>query len=121
MKNLIQSLFTKRKIVIVRRDPCDLRMEEWKTQPALVKMARTIISSPDFRAMLDVLRTEHFLNYECRLGATIEDRAVMQARGEGYNACLANLMELGELRKIPDTLEPTFEEPEVEVEPQTNK
>lgn len=103
-------------IVVQHRQPVTLTMAEWRQQPHLVAAARKALNSQDFQAMVEVLRNEHFANYMMGSG-TIEERAVVQARGEGYSACLNNLAQLAVPFTGEKILEPTFEPAE---EPITN-
>jgi hypothetical protein len=99
--------------VVIRRDPTRITLDEWRSDLASVKLARKFLDDPEFRLMVDVLRTSHLVNYVMDMrGVAIEDRAAMQARGEGYTMCLINLEALGDFRKPKQEIEPTFEEEE---------
>ena len=102
----------RKKLVIVRRDPSRLTLEEWRGSGVLVKMARKYLENPEFRLMMDVLRNSSYLNYSLAAGMPMEERAFMQARGEGYCACLSNLEALGDYIVPKDSMEATFELPE---------
>ena len=99
------------------RDQTEVTLVEWQSRPELVKIARKFLDDPQFKLMVDVLRTSHFQNAMMRLvGTTVEDRAAMQARSEGYTVCLNNLRALGEFHEPSSEIEPTFEPEDVELE-----
>lgn len=105
-----------RKLVVIRRDPTRITLDEWRRDPASVKLARKFLDNPEFRLMIDVLRTTHIGGYVMGMeGVSLEDRAAMQARGEGYTLCLRDLDALGEFKKPKEEAEETFE-PEEEPE-----
>src|SRR5512138_1860608 len=110
MKKLI-NLFRKRRTVLVRRDPLSLTIEEWRQHKDLVAAARRIVTDETFQGMVETLRNSHLVNY-CMNHASLEDRAFMQARGEGYTQCINNLLAMACLQKSSEVLEPTFEPPE---------
>ena len=103
-----------RKLVLIRRLSSRLRMHEWRATPDLIKSAQKFLSDPEFLTVIDVLRNESPINWISIRPMTIEDRAVTQARIEGYQLCLNNLESLGTYDKPKEELEPTFEQPEVE-------
>ena len=94
---------------VVRRDPCRIRMEEWRSTPDLVKLAGAALSDPIMRQLVDVLRNEHLANDCCPGLIPIEQRAILQARAEGYSICLNNLESLAVFQKPQEQLEATFE------------
>jgi hypothetical protein len=111
----LSNLFTApRKLIhVVRRDQTQVTLEEWRTNPAMVKMARKFLDDPQFMMLVDVLRNAHFINYSLPVrGVVMEDRAAMQARGEGYTACINNMFAMGEMLKSSDELKETFESEE---------
>jgi len=64
-----------------------------------------------FLRMMDVLRFEHPNKNGLALGTQVFDRAVLQARGEGYQTALNNLKAMSEKpvknRDIPETFSPS--------------
>lgn len=101
-----------RKLLLIRRISSRLRMSEWKSERDLVRAARKFLSDPEFLALVDVLRNESPINWITVRPMTIEDRAVTQARIEGYQLCINNLESLGMFEKPSEKLEPTFEQPD---------
>ena len=96
-------------------NPRDLRIEDWQANDNLVSKAAAVVSLPDFKLMLSVLRTESPSNYGLpQLGVSAEDRAAWQARTEGYHACLNNIEALAELKRQRTYIEPTYENTEKE-------
>jgi hypothetical protein len=99
-------------IQVVRRDACRLRMSEWRANLALVREAGDVLNTTTARTMIDVVRNESPANIVL-LGVPIEERAVMQARIEGYQMALTNLEALAEFEQPKEQLpEPTFESPQ---------
>lgn len=108
------------KIRVMVRDQTRITLDEWRSRPDLIKIASRFLNDPMFRMMMDVLRTTHFQNSAMGIfGVSIEDRAAMQARCEGYTIALNNLEAMGDYQKPKQELEPTFEpEEETETEPE---
>jgi len=100
------------RIRIIERESCRLTLEQWRSDPAMVAKARMISNNPDFRSMLDVLRSAHFANYHLPANADMDARACQQARCEGYSMALCNLEALAEFEKPFTDLPETFETPE---------
>ena len=101
-------------IRIITRDRSDLTMEQWRGEPALVGKAISIIGSDDFMLMMDLLEREHPGNSVLSLDTPDYQRAIWQARCEGYTMALANLRALAIFRKPVEPLEATFEKPETD-------
>jgi hypothetical protein len=104
--------FKKTKLVLIRRISSRVRLSEWRGSQTLVQSARKYLQDPEFLTMIDVLRNESPINWVAIRQMTIDDRAVMHARIEGYQLCLNNLEALGSFQKPEETLEPSFEQPE---------
>jgi hypothetical protein len=79
------------RVEIVRRKESEIRFADWRADPTLCAMAAKVLADPNVQLMLSVLRNEspskHVLHYD----ATLEARALMQARIEGYEMFLNNL------------------------------
>lgn len=110
--NYILTVFGKkqqRQIEVVRRESTSLRIEEWRTQAELVKMANGVWLNSDFRLMMQVAQNECPGNFALLSGG-LEDRAMHQARTEGYNLALANLkamrVPVNQVRELESTYEP---------------
>ena len=98
---------------VVYREVSRLTVDEWRSDPELVRMAAKVLSEPAIRNMLDVLRNSHLARYGTP-GMTMEGRAIHQAQIEGYNTALNNFEALAiELKKHVE-LESTFEPMEFE-------
>lgn len=97
---------------IVPRDICRMTMAEWRTSPDLVAVAVKALAEPSIRHMLDICRTEHLANYLSTQPMSIEDRAIISARAEGYCIALNNFESLGRFEAKREPLEETFERPE---------
>lgn len=90
-----------------------LTLAKWLKEENLIASAATILKHPDMRAMLDVLRNEHPAIKGIALGTPIDQRAIFQARGEGYQLCLNNLMALGEKPTKKQEIQETYAEENV--------
>jgi hypothetical protein len=101
-----------RKIVLIHRISSRLRMAEWKSSKDLVTSARKFLNNPEFMTLVDVLRNESPINWITVGPMTIEDRAVTQARIEGYQLALNNLESLGMFEVPKEEIQETFEQPE---------
>lgn len=97
----------RQKIQIVKREASRFRLHDWKSNTSLVNLARKTLDNNDFRIMMDVVRNEHPLN-QVTFEATVEDRAIVQARCEGYMLALNNLESLGTFEQIRELGPATF-------------
>lgn len=98
---------------MVYREVSRLTLEEWRSDPELVKLASKTLAEPFVRTMLDVLRNSHIGRYGAS-NMSMEGRAIHQAQIEGYNTALNNFEVLGIATKVVAHLESTFERPELE-------
>lgn len=101
---------------IVPRDICRLTMEQWRATPDLCNSANKALHDPIVRHMLDVCRTEHLANYTDTRPMSIEDRAIICARAEGYGIALNNFESLARHERPKEPLVETFEPQEVSAE-----
>ena len=86
-------------------------MHEWRQDKEHVIAARKFLADPNFLVIVDVLKNEAPGNWTLDASrCSIEERAVMQARNEGYCMCLSNLESLGIYEQAKQPLEPTFEQ-----------
>lgn len=101
----------KSKTIVRVLNSTEIRLETWQSAPELVTQARRVFAMPEFRAMLDVLRTESPSNYgfPSRPGLSSDDRVAHACKIEGYNLCLNNLEALARLETAKGMLEATFE------------
>lgn len=116
MLKSLKSLFAKPRVkfLLIRRFSSRLRLAEYRSQENLVKTAQKFLIDPEFQPMLDVLRNEAPSKWMLRDEATTEDRAVLQAKIEGYELAIANLEAMGVFRTMKEAPEPTYEQPEEE-------
>ena len=101
-------------IEVIRRRSNQIRLHEWRSSPELVTKARDVLENPAMLEMIDVLNTEH----PAKIGlfrVTLEDRAIAQARIEGYQLCINNLEAMGTFVKPKVEPEATYEQPEDEM------
>ena len=68
-----------------------MRLSQWRANQGMTNLAGKITRNPDFELMLSVLHNEHPAFVVCDAGTSLQDRAVYQARCEGYTLALANL------------------------------
>lgn len=102
--------FTRSRLQVRILYSTEIRLEQWQRSAELVAQARRIFALPEFRAMLDCLRTESPANYSLPLtGVTREDRETHALHIEGYNLALNNLEAMARLNEKGPALEATFE------------
>lgn len=107
-------LFWKRpqalKIQVVHRESTKLMLHEFRADTTLIKGAHAVLTSDFTKLMLQVLQNEHPVGIVFNPSASLEARALHQAKCEGYGMAIANLLAMGVEQKLPQSLEPTFEE-----------
>lgn len=99
-------------VQVVPRDPCRVSLLEWRTNPDLLRIATKFLRDPEFRMMLDVLDRENpaSMSFTMSARASLKDRAVQQAKCEGYVMAIANLESMGTPWEPPQAPpEATFE------------
>jgi hypothetical protein len=109
-------MFGKRqlKIQIVTRTVTELRLHEWQADKELSGQAKILLGDSRLQLMLAVLHNEHpALVVEDHHNSSLEMRAILQARAEGYSMCLANLEALGQFKAIGTAPDATFEPEEL--------
>jgi hypothetical protein len=101
----------KTKVVLIHREACRLTIDEWRSDPSMTKVAYATLNSPECRAMFDVVKNcgPHNLALPT---VPIEERAIWQARIEGYQLCLNTIESLSTLNQPTEKIEPTYEPPE---------
>jgi hypothetical protein len=100
---------TEYRVKVITRDRTNLSLDEWRSDQALCNAAGKALLNPNIQAMLDVLRNSHPAYFVHTGSISMEDRAVLQARSEGYTLALSNLEALAIHRKPPTEVEATFE------------
>lgn len=98
MFNWFKKQETVPRIQVLEREASELRLAEWRSDPNLTKEAAKILAGSFVKIMLDVLENEHPGAFVMLRGDQ-NDRAVQQARAEGYTMCLSNLKALGKHEK----------------------
>lgn len=117
MKKLFRKLFrhpepsVRTKVVIVKRDASRLSLAEWRADPNLVRAAKKILDSSDFRIMLDIVRNENPINQVFVGKVSMEDRGIHQAYCEGYSVALNTLERLAQATREIELGDPTWEDP----------
>ena len=104
------------KLQVIQRLSSRVKLDEWRSSADLVNAARKVLNDPNTQNMLDVLRNEHPAN-TMTFDAPLDQRAVLQARSEGYTMALANLEALGVFQQQHEEMEATYEQPQEQVEP----
>jgi hypothetical protein len=104
------NLFKKKKVKVqvLHRDETKLRLVDWQSDQQLCATASKVLSDPNLQLMLSVLKNEHPSKYILKFPATIDDRAIHQARAEGYEMFMANLEALAICKVVEPAPEATF-------------
>jgi len=103
----------KRRLLLIRRFSTRVRLEEFRAIPELVATAKKFLNDPEFQPLLEVLRNESPASYvSIDPMLPLDARAVLQARIEGYQLAINNLMAMGEHKKAAEELEAGYEQPE---------
>lgn len=97
---------------VIEREPTHLTLSEWMGDATLVGMAQKVHASTEFKLMMQLLRNESPAFFYMKQGG-IEDRAIMQARIEGYNLAINNLFAMRTIQKKAEMPAATFEPEEI--------
>jgi len=117
MLAFLKSIFSRRPdpgLVVIKRDPFRLTIDEWRSSPELCKQAAMALGNPVVRQMVDCLRTSHLAFYSTSGHSTAEERAERFSMAEGYGIALNNLEALAHYEPLKQPLEETFEPPDRE-------
>ena len=101
-------------VKVIQRQATKLRLVEWMADAGLCNQASKLMDNPTVQLMVSVLHNEHPAFVVIDPGTSLQDRAVYQARCEGYTLALANLEALARHRKMIDSPESEFAPEEVE-------
>lgn len=104
-------MFSKRepaRIEVIRCESNELRLDEWRKHDELIRLAESVWVNQDFRLMIQVAQNESPANFAI-LSGNLEDRAIQQARSEGFNLFLATLKTMRVPADKIETLETTYE------------
>jgi hypothetical protein len=102
-----------KQIHIINVAKTHLRLEEVRTDQKLCGVFKKLQSTYEFEIMMSVLRNEHPVNLVADIGTTLQDRAVLQARSEGYTMALANIEAMAIYNKPTEMPEAEFAEEEL--------
>ena len=81
-----------------------MSLHDYRLNPTLTGEAASLQSLPAFQLMMDVLRNEHPGYIVMDISCAEHERAIMQARCEGYTMALSNIESM-----------PVFEKPKQEI------
>ena len=118
--NILTKLFHKEhapqpqpQIKVVMVGSNTLSLDQWRKDSRLVTSAKELARNEVFRMQVAVLENSHprFLAFQAT-GVSVEDRAAMQAKCEGYQLCLNNLESMSKEWTISKPLVATFQTPE---------
>jgi len=102
------------RVQILPRQATKLRLSEWQSDQALTVQAGKALADPTVQLMVAVLQNEHPAFIALPEEVELHERAIVQARSEGYTMALANLEALGQFKKPTVMPEATFEAEEIE-------
>lgn len=113
-------LFKKRPVryEIIRRDVTRIKPDEWRTSETCLGIAQKFLRDPEFWLLLDCVRNEHPDKIFFLKEVPLEERALQQARIEGFMMCLNTLESLGTPMRQVDQLRATYESPDAEMRPE---
>ena len=103
------------RVMVLNREPFKLALSEFRADKNMAAMAEKVVGNPNFRLMLQVLYNSSPA-WEVMLSATTEQRAIQQARIEGYTMALANLESMSTHQMIQQRIEATYEPEEEQVQ-----
>ncbi len=95
-------------VKVIQRQATKLRLHEWRADLSLCNQASKLMNVPEMQLMVSVLHNEHPAFVVIDPGTSLQDRAVYQARCEGYTLALANLEALARHQKMVDAPEADF-------------
>ena len=107
----LRTLFNPIRKPVPSRSQAIMRLADWMRDKELVGSSRKMMITPMFQAMLAILMDESPHNTHL-LGVDMNERALHQARIEGYNLCMNNLQSFGRLDEMGGQIEATFQPPE---------
>lgn len=94
--------------VVFRATGLEVTEQQWRATPSLVSAAMAMTNDIRWFQMLECLRTCSPENYVLSPAATLQDRAVIQAKIEGWKDCLATIKRLATPPEEPVYVEETF-------------
>lgn len=95
------------KVVLLNREATNLLIAEWRSDKNLCAAGANVLLDANVKLMLQVLENSHPAGFVMANDTPIEERAIHQARCEGYTLALANFRSLA---KYETPTEPLIEE-----------
>jgi hypothetical protein len=99
-------------IRIIERELGSLTLDEWRQDGALCIQAASVLQAPIVRQMLQVLHNSHPA-FQVMLRGDANERAMQQARCEGYTMCLADIESMGQGQPQNQPVEADFVSEEI--------
>jgi hypothetical protein len=96
-------------IRVIERELGSLTLADWRQDARLCVQARGVLSSPIVRQMLAVLHNSHPA-FQVMISGDTNERALQQARCEGYTLALADFEAMGMSQPTNAPLEADFSE-----------
>lgn len=114
IKSLASLFRNPRRVRVITRESNQLRISDWRGDQRLCAAGSKVLAQPEMQLMLSVLYNEQLSLVVLPFGTQLQDRAVAQARAEGYAMALSNLEGLGKFNEVLHRPEETFEPEEKE-------
>ena len=102
-------------IKIIERELGSLTLADWRQDRVLCAQAGSALSSPLIRQMLQVLHNSHPA-FQVLVRGDMNERAMQQARSEGYTLALADFESMGTMQAGNEPVETGFEQEEISQE-----
>lgn len=99
-------------IRVVEREPFKLTVDEWRSDRGLCAQAEAALKSPIIRMMLQTLSNSHPA-FQVLTDCQLSDRAVQQARSEGYTMLLSDFESLAKFKEPVKEITAEFGEEEL--------
>jgi hypothetical protein len=100
---------------IIAREPFQVTIEEWRSDPMKCASAKSVLQSPTVIQMMQTLQNSHPA-FQVMTVADPQMRIVHQSRGEGYTMCLRDFELLAEFVKPVEAPSAEFEPEEIDRE-----
>lgn len=113
LKRLFRIPAVEPRVRFILRTNLDITADVWRTDKELVSMAAKVLADGNVKLMLSTIQNSSPAWQVMPLG-TVDERAIQQARIEGYTMAIANLESLGKYQPPSAQLESTYEKEELE-------
>lgn len=97
------------KLVPVTIPAKEITLDKWRKDESMVVASMALAKHHTYVAQLGVLECEHPRYLALKLDASVQERAALQARSEGYQMCLNNLQAMSTPLKVNRPVTSTFE------------